>query len=274
MSFTSYISSFKLNTLYPANYIETLGTGTNKPILTRAMDHNGQRSDIVIKLKDSERMNNSAFLKELVGSLLALELGLQTPIPFIAEISEEFINSQIVDYEYKRIKNSSGINYATENIIDLKLFGPYDTLPISLQNEALRIFYFDLMIQNPDRSAVRGKPNLFTVGLDLWILDHEIAFSFLFPILGRPKTNPWEFHESDTTMIENHILYKKLKRKKLDYSILDNYLDSLDDEFWLTLQKLIPGEWMSKDFQKISEHIISIRANQKSFIKQIKMFLS
>lgn len=94
------------------------------------------------------------------------------------------------------------------------------------------------------------------------------------PIIGRPKTNPWEIHSKDLTMIRNHILYGKLKGKKLNFSVLDNYLDRFDDDFWNNLLKIIPESWMSEDFDKIVNHIKEIRVHQQAFIAQIKNILS
>jgi len=154
------------------------------------------------------------------------------------------------------------------------LVGPNDILDIGLYDQALKIFYFDLLIQNPDRTTVHGKPNLFTTGLDLWVLDHELAFSFLDLIVGRLPTEPWEFNDSDRNMIEHHILFNQLKGKKLDFSILDGFLDPINDTFWVDLGKIIPKEWLNLDFDNISKHINAIRENQTLFINQIKMRLS
>ena len=188
----SHISNFVLHKFYLTNYIQTLGSGTNKPILVRAVNDAGFKDDVVVKLMDSERMNPTAAMKELVGSLLAAELNLNTPIPYLSEITKEFINSQLGQPEYTRLQNSEGINFSTKNIRGLVEFGPFEDLAASLRNEALKIFYFDLLIQNPDRTILHGKPNLFTTGSDLWVLDHEIAFSFLGPLIGRPPTEPWD----------------------------------------------------------------------------------
>lgn len=156
------MSGFKLDQYFPTNYIQTLGTGTNKPILVRAINRFlGNKDDIVIKLMDSERMGPNAAMKELAASFIALELGLNTPTPCLAEINDIFINSQLGNSEYTRVKNSVGLNFATKNIVGLEQFGPFDILNQNLYDEALKIFYFDLMIQNPDRTTVHGKPNLF-----------------------------------------------------------------------------------------------------------------
>ena len=138
----------------------------------------------------------------------------------------------------------------------------------------MKIFAFDLAIQNPDRTKVYGKPNLFTTGTDLWVLDHEIAFSFLVPLIGRPSTNPWQIHANDMQMVENHVLYDKLKPKKLDFAVLEGFLDDIDDEFWDIVGEDLPNEWASDELQKIKTHITAIKDNQEEFIKQIKAILS
>lgn len=75
-------------------------------------------------------------------------------------------------------------------------------------------------------------------------------------------------------MIENHILFRKLKGKKLNFSTLDNFLDVINDTFWVNLSKIVPAEWLDDDFQRISDHINSIRENQELFVNQIKILLS
>jgi len=266
--------SFKLEHYFPTNYIQTLSTGANKPILTRAVNRfSGIKEDIVVKLMDSERMGPNAAMKEITASFIAMKLGLKTPTPYICEINDLFINSRSGTTDYVRIKNSKGLNFATKNIVGLEQFGPHDILDSKLYPEALKIFSFDLMIQNPDRTTVHGKPNLFTTGHDLWILDHELAFNFLIPLIGRTATNPWEFSPDDKNMIENHILFKKLKKKRLDFSLLDNFLDKINDTFWLNLIKIVPNKWLDDDFKKIKNHINSIKENQESFVNQIKVLL-
>jgi hypothetical protein len=172
----------------------TFESGANKPVLCRAVNQNGIKEDIVIKLLHGERMSNDAFQKESIASRLATGLQLKTPEPYIAIISDEFVESQLGQLHYDTLRLSKGKNYSTKYIQGLEIIGEFDKLNKKQINDALKIFVFDLLIQNPDRTIKHGKPNLFTTGTDLWVLDHEIAFSFLVPIIGQPKTNSWEIH--------------------------------------------------------------------------------
>jgi len=86
-----------------------------------------------------------------------------------------------------------------------------------------------MMIENVDRSVLVGKPNLFTKGIDLWVLDHEKAFAFLTPFIGMSTSGLWVL---DQHLAANHILYHKLKGKKLNIGELEGFLDVLNEGFW------------------------------------------
>jgi len=264
-----------LKEIHPLIFSETLESGTNKPVLCRAVDGDGNKEDVVIKLIAGERMNEIAFLKEFVASKLAHRIGLKTPEPYIAIVSQDFIDSQVGENHYESLNTSRGKNYSTKYIPGLETIGQFDKLHRKQRADSLKIFAFDLAIQNPDRTKkVYGKPNLFTTGTDLWVLDHEIAFSFLVPLIGRPNTNPWVIHANDMQMVENHVLYDKLKSKKLDFTILEGFLDNIDDEFWNIVVAELPLEWASVELQKIRTHITAVKDNQEEFIQQIKAILS
>ena len=259
----------------PFTYLDTLTTGANKPILSRGIDEEGERQSVVVKLMDSERMNAGAALKETVGAILARRLGLNSPEPFIVNVTPEFIQSRVEQEGYMRLANSAGLNYGCKNIEGLELFRPNSNLGKKLKDEALKIFYFDMLIQNTDRTnSVGGKPNLFLIGKDFWLLDHELAFSFLVPLIGRPPSEPWEFTDFDNNMVGNHILYRHLKGKTLNFAILDSFLKPLDLEFWEDLREAIPNVWDTGDFNLIKNHINQIKENEEKFIEQIKNLLS
>lgn len=249
-------------------------SGTNQPLMCRAVSNDGVKKDLVIKLRSGERMDEGAFQKEYIAAKLAIALLLKTPEPCLATITTEFIEAYQDNDQYIRLQQSMGLNFSTLYIPGLQLIGRYDLLNSRQYDEGLKIFVFDLIIQNPDRTILYGKPNLFTTGSDLWILDHEVAFSFLYPILGRPQTDPWILHANDMNMIENHVLFNKLRRKQLNFAILDNFLDPIDNDFWESVAQELPQEWHSSDFEVIRTHLQSIRDNWNVFVEQIKTLLS
>ena len=263
-----------LKIYYPTSYIKTMGSGTNKPILVHAIDQEGSRDELIIKLLESERMDISANLRELMATLIAQRLEINIPEAFAVHINDTFANTIIGNADYLRVRKSIGLNFGCQYITDLQEMSAFDVLKKSQLNQALKIFYFDMMIQNADRTIVGGKPNIFLKDDQLWILDHELAFTFLFPIIGRPSTDAWIINESDKNMFENHILYSKLKNKVKDFSILADILVPLSSEFWLQTESVIPPEWLSNDFLAIKNHINAINNNSPAFLEQIITLLS
>jgi hypothetical protein len=53
--------------------------------------------------------------------------------------------------------------------------------------DAVNIFAFDALIQNPDRRS--ANPNLFTQGDNIYVYDHETSFSFLVAVVK--SAEPW-----------------------------------------------------------------------------------
>jgi hypothetical protein len=89
--------------------------------------------------------------------------------------------------------------------------------------DAADIFAFDLIIQNPDRR--KDKPNLLRKGDELFIIDHEMAFSFLYALT--PDEYPWL--GKGMNYVKEHIFYSGLKGRALSWDRLQGALEAIDD---------------------------------------------
>lgn len=263
-----------IKVFYPTNYIKTLGNGTNKPILVHAIDEDGNKLELVVKLLESERMDINANLRELTATIIAQRLEIPIPDAAVINVNNDFVETLINNSEYKRVNSSIGLNFGCTYLEDMQQISTSDELKVTKISQALKIFYFDMMIQNADRTFVGGKPNLFFKDDQLVILDHELAFTFLFPIIGRPNSEPWIINKFDKKMVENHVLYSKLKNNVKDFSTLEGILVPLSSEFWNDAKSQIPLEWISEDFNKIKDHINAIKDNSVAFLDQIITLLS
>jgi len=219
-------------------------------------------------------MSTDAFEKELIAAEIASQLGIKVPQSHVAVIGDDFIDSVKGETIYERLNKSKGKNFCSENIQDLIVIGKHSKLKREQLSEALKIFVFDVLIDNSDRSVEVGKPNLFMKGKEMWVLDHEMAFSFTMPIIGRDNSRPWKIHANDMYTIQNHVLFPKLKGKSIDFSVLDNFLDNLNDTFWQELEEKIPVEWKSENFEKIRDRIEAIISKKEVFLGQFKTILS
>ena len=258
----------------PLTIVRTFGTGANQPVLMRGVTRHGEKEDIVVKLMASERMDPGRSMRELVAAMLARRIGLNVPEPCLTIIDEGAVSLGKTESMRERLQDSLGINFSCVHVKNLFPWAVADELPTRMRGNALKVFVFDLLIQNVDRTkGAGGKPNLFTVEGEFYVLDHELSFSFLDMLI--PSSTPWRFTQHDIGhFIRNHVLYGSLKRKNLDFSALENMLEPLDDSFWSEIQLLLPSDWPAAQADKIKQHINSVKLNFVLFLKQIKQILS
>lgn len=273
-SSTFQIQNFSLDQMMVLIHHKELGNSSNKPMLTTCINvTSGAKEDIVIKLLASERMSADACMKECIASLMAHALGIKTPRPVLALIEDVFIKSRIGYGDYNRYLTSKGTNFGTQLLLGHEEIYPLYQLPSQMRLEALKIFAFDLLIQNIDRTLPPGKPNLFTDHSHLCVLDHELAFAFL-DLLIPLKEKPWQFGAESLTWIKSHIVYSNLKHKQLDYSVLNGMLTPFNEQYWHEIRRILPTAWQNDErLRKIEVHVTEVRDHESEFIQGIQNIL-
>ena len=233
-------------------------------------DENGNNAgEYVVKFKGGTETGVSGMCCELVASLLADELGLARPAPAIVDIDPNIgnlLSSKDSDVS-AIIKKSGGLNFGSR-----ALSGGYGTWPVnksiasSLTQLAAEIFTFDALIQNPDRRT--NNPNLLWKGSEIYIFDHELAFSFLYQIgtAGRP----WELSDSSGDFLNSHIFSKDLKGKKIDLSRLQGALEGIDDMTLDDLFDQLPIEWKNDNLSRMKDYLKDVRNHSAEFIDKVK----
>jgi hypothetical protein len=104
-----------------------------------------------------------------------------------------------------------------------------------MREDAVRVFAFDALIQNPDRRF--DNPNLGTRGNEIIIFDHESAFSFLLAIL--PSTEPWKL--SAEVYLDNHVFARSLRHERLPDDFVER-LANLSEAALAGIASQIPEE--------------------------------
>ena len=121
------------------------------------------------------------------------------------------------------------------------------------------IFAFDMFIQNSDRT--NNKPNLLTNGLEIIILDHEIAFGFVFaPFL---TSDIWDMSEDHKAWIRQHCLLPHIKGNAYDFERVSSKFDNLTDRFWERSFELRPKDWRTDQFEAIKNILNGIIVNRE-----------
>jgi hypothetical protein len=208
-------------------------------------------------------------LYELVASRLAEHFGILVPEPAAVEITPEFgrllANSQ--PHLASALHSSVGLNFGSRVINPMSTWFVGRMIPEAMAGDAMKIFAFDALIQNPDRRVER--PNLFTQGDDLYLFDHESSFSFVLAIGG--SAAPWNLERE--AYLRNHVFYGKLKSKKLDLSEFRSRLKALTETELERIRREIPASWMHEDFDRIKAHLSAVREHAEEFIEQVKRSL-
>lgn len=263
---------YQLPVLQALEPLKEYGTGANKPMLMRCVDTTtGERSDIVVKLKDGERMTRGeSHAFELMGSWLAREMNIRVPDPNLVEISPELHQALIGSEFYGRVQRSIGYNFGSENLENMQQPDQRDELRRSHIIDAQRIFLFDLMTVNPDRTP--QKVNMLSDNEHIYAIDHELAFSSI-PFMFPSRSNPWKMNAGDVNMVKSGIILTLIQGKRFDLDPFVSDIAGVTQEFWDKALSLIPAEWHWEHWPLVSEFITQIVENVEEFVENAKRTL-
>jgi hypothetical protein len=134
------------------------------------------------------------------------------------------------------------------------------SIPDAMWQDAVNIFAFDALIQNPDRRS--DNPNLFSRGDEIWVYDHETSFSFLYALTP------------SQAYLDKHVFYGRLKSKEIDLSGFMERLNALTYEFFTSLRADLPTEWMNEKLRRIEAHLLEVRDHSEEFIEGVRRRLA
>lgn len=253
-------AGYRLPVVFAQRLDGKFGNSANQPLLISGVDKmTAEKGSYAIKLKAAPRMSEEASMRELLASFLAMEMGIPVVEPVIIEITSEFVELLKGSPSWAVGNKSLGYNYGSRYIRDysiLLLNKPLTDHQLPLAQDALA---FDIFIQNSDRT--NEKPNMLTDGRNLVILDHEIAFGFIFAPFLTP--NIWEMQEQHKNWISQHCLHPLVKGKYYDYEAFASKFDVITDGFWQKAWELIPEEWRTDQFDIIRKTLTGIIANRE-----------
>lgn len=261
--------------LTATQFIQPMSVGRNHPLLLGCENAGGDSFEVVVKFRGKE-MDGKAQAAELLTALLADELGLQVPQPALVDVPAGFETIVADAGLVKQFKDSPGVNFGSVHLGAGFTTWPAGRNPVGVQrDQAVDIFAFDTLIQNPDRRATN--PNLWARSDKLGVYDHEQAFSFLsLPIIGgAPK--PWaaNSHGNRFRFLEQHVFYGSLRGGRLDFGPFKEKLGALTDQRIQGYLGAVPAEWLGEsDFGgKVAEYLREARQQREGLINFVKHIL-
>ena len=248
-----------------------MSSGRTSPALCGCEDGLGNRvDDYVLKLRGGLDRGEGGLVCELLGSLLATHFSIAAPEPALVMVEADFAELVAIAEPRRadRLRNSIGLNFGSRQLSGVSGW-PVDRLvPEAMWQAAVNIFAFDALIQNPDRRF--DNQNLLTRGNDIFIYDHELAFSFLEAIL--PSATPWRLERQP--YLTEHVFYRQLKKKPIDLNGFTVALSALPGEPLGAILANVPPEWNNEGLQKIEEHLRMVSDHAGEFAEEIRRRLA
>lgn len=164
-------------------YLRKFESGRTKPPIFQCEDLQGNTvGEFVAKLSGIDT-GVTGLVRELIGSLMAQELGLMTPMPAIIEVDPAI--AELISHKDSAVaeivRRSGGLNFGSQVLVGGYGVWPINkSVPAALRQSVSEIFAFDALVQNPDRRV--DNQNLLCKGDEIFLIDHELAFSFLYHI--------------------------------------------------------------------------------------------
>ena len=223
--------------------------------------------EYVVKLRGGLERRERGLAAELYAAILAGYFGIVCPSPAVvileSDLAEAIVGQLRVDKQKTQvIQESVGLNFGTQFLVNLSIWPVDRPVPSSMKAVAAAVYAFDAFIQNPDRRF--NNPNLATRNDELFVFDHELAFSFLLSIV--PSSAPWVLANED--YLDQHVFSRVLKKTPAPQEFLER-LSLLTDEVIQSCSNQIPPEWNSEDLAKIERHLKLMREHTAEFAEEL-----
>lgn len=262
--------------LHATQFHRFMGSGRTSPALCGCEDEAGNRAgDVVVKLRGGLESGETGLLCELLASRLASYFGLFVPEAALVVIDADFAGLVAAleangphPKRAERMRNSVGLNFGSRQLSDVSMWLVDRAIPEAMWQAATEVFAFDGLVQNPDRRF--DNPNLFTRGNDIYLFDHELAFSFLLDILE--SAAPWRL--DGQRYLDDHVFYRKLKGRPIDINGFAARLAALPGPDLDGILADAPTEWNNESLAKIERHLRTVSAHATEFAGEVRRRLA
>lgn len=254
-----------LKTIIATRFIRKLNNGRTLPTLIECEDEHGVAIEVVAKCSAGCMEGERNLAIEAISAMLAADLDLPVPEPFVIQLDDEFIES-VLDNDVKNgYRKSCRLAFGSRFLPPgFAVWSEGQIIPKELTQEAAEIFVFDALIVNPDRRP--QNPNCLYTGKEVAIFDHELALAQHQLILWKA---PWvEGGFDGLSNKSQHIFsysYFETRPTQLDRFIA--VWEALDDNRFDEYKNAIPVEWEVDE--EFIDTIVNYLKDVKSNIKDV-----
>lgn len=216
--------------------------GTSTPLLLDCKPREqNQLVPIVTKYLQPGRVTVNELFREVVGTLLARELGIPTAEPCIVNVTaaaSELINEEIRERELTDALIWPGIAFGSSYVSHLlPITWPPDVSTAQRQADARKLFALDLCLQNIDR--IPDNPNCAYYKEGILAFDFEYCLLNVFS--GNPLHRAYEVAEHNRG--PDHLFYSALRRRALEWDDVIIWANKCVGNVIREIMKSAPLEW-------------------------------
>lgn len=249
-----------------------MGSGKSRPCLLACERADGSEVEVVTKFSAGLDRREGGLVIEAIAALLAAELDLPIPEPFLVAIDDDFIDSlpATAAEDAQRMRASNRLAIGLEKLPPgFALWPSGRPVPAAIRPQAAEIFAFDCLIENGDRMS--SNPNLLFDGRSFAIFDHELTF--MKDLLGRRP--PWE-PGSLQGGARLHVLFAGLAGRSYDWSRLEGAWEAISDSWLDSCRAALPGDWQLS--QRVADEALAylkeLRDNVRPALAEVARVLS
>lgn len=249
-----------------------MGSGKTKPVLLACVAPDGNEVEVVAKVSAGCERGVGGLVAEAIAAMLAADLDLPAPEPFLVQLEREFIEIWS-DAEVRRLAEKSvTVGFGSKKLPNGFTTWPMDkTIPPHLRGTAAEILAFDALIFNDDRRP--NNPNCLCDGANFAILDHELTF-LTEGIIGRRF--PWEPGSLEHfKRPRSHLFSDDLRGRAINLDRLAGAWEGITDTRLAEFGAALPPEWAADAgvAKKALGYIAKVRDNIQSAMAEISRVL-
>ena len=262
-----------LNHVTAVRFDGRVQSGRTAPCRLTCEAADGAEVEVVAKLSDGCDRKVTALAMEAIAAMLAADLDLPVPEPFLVTLEPEFIAGLPDETVAGMARRSNPVAFGSKHLPPGYTSWPIGkAIPKDALATAAEIFAFDVLIVNDDRRPVN--PNCLFSGSSLAIYDHEMAF-FTEGIVGWQP--PWEISSLDSfKQTRRHLFSEQLCGKAVNYDRFAGAWLTVTNERLAAYRAALPDAWnaASQHADKALLYIGQVRDNIEAALQEVKRVIS
>ena len=249
-------------------------SGRTVPCRLTCESADGAEVEVMAKLSDGCDRKVTALVMEAIAAMLAADLDLPIPEPFLVILEPDFI-AGIPDTNVTAMAHrSSPVAFGSKHLPPGYTSWPVrKAIPKDAVATAAEIFAFDALTMNDDRRPVN--PNCLFNGTNLAIYDHEMAFPSTEGIIGWQP--PWNIGSLEyKKQTRDHLFFEQLCGKPVSFDRFVGAWLAVTDERLAAYRAALPGEWnsASQHADQALLYIGQVRDNIEAALQEVRRVIA